>query len=117
MEIYRQFSFDAAHRLPNLPASHGCITLHGHTFSVTVFIEGEVQREMGWVRDFGEIKAVCAPFLEILDHSYLNEIKGLENPTSEHIAMWLWAGIKPLLPGLSMIEVKETRSTGCRYRG
>ncbi len=117
MEIYREFTFDAAHRLSALPETHRCSSLHGHTFSVSVHLEGELDPIMGWVMDYGEIKKICRPFIEILDHSYLNDIPGLENPTSEHIAVWLWNRIKPELPGLSMIEVRETPKTGCRYRG
>ncbi len=115
MEIYREFKFDAAHRLPNLPDSHRCSNLHGHTFRVFVHIEGPTGADTGWVRDYGEIKSICAPIIDQLDHSYLNDIGGLENPTSEHIAKWLWTAIKPQLPELSMLEVKETESTGCRY--
>lgn len=117
MEIYREFSFDAAHRLSSLPESHRCSALHGHTFTVIVFIEGEVERERGWVMDFGEVKSVCSPVIHQLDHSYLNSIPGLENPTSENIAVWLWNRIKPGLPQLKTIEVKETPGTGCRYQG
>ena len=117
MEIYREFSFDAAHRLTGLPLDHRCSGLHGHTFTVRVFLEGPVQTDRGWVRDYGEIKDICAPVISILDHSCLNEIEGLSNPTSENIAVWLWKRLKPLLPELSQIEICETQSTGCRYRG
>ena len=116
MEIYREFKFDAAHKLPNLPEGHRCSNLHGHTFKVIVHIEGPAGTETGWVRDYGELKAICGPIIDKLDHQYLNDIPGLGNPTSEHIAAWLWDAVKPLLPELCMIEVKETESTGCRYR-
>ncbi|MCK5785419.1 MAG: 6-carboxytetrahydropterin synthase QueD [Candidatus Sabulitectum sp.] len=117
MEIYREFKFDAAHRLPNLEEAHKCGNLHGHTFTVTVHIEGTVGHTTGWVRDYSEIKSICNPVIDLLDHRYLNDIEGLENPTSEIIAEWLWNRIKPELTELTMIEVKETASTGCRYRG
>ena len=117
MEIYREFRFDAAHLLPNLPDGHKCSNLHGHTFRVIVHLEGITARDTGWVRDYGEIKSICAPVMDKLDHRYLNDIPGLENPTSENIARWLWRRIKPSIPELSMIEVMETPSTGCRYRG
>lgn len=117
MEIYREFTFDAAHHLTNIPDSHRCRNLHGHTFRVVICLEGYVGADTGWVRDYGEIKEICKPIINTLDHSYLNQIEGLENPTSEHIAIWLWNRIKPGLPELSMIEVKETPGTGCRYRG
>jgi len=117
MEIYREFKFDAAHSLPGLPDKHKCGNLHGHTFVVLVHIEGPVGEDSGWVRDYGEIKSICIPVINMLDHSYLNDIPGLENPTSEKIAIWLWEKIKPALFELTMIEVKETASTGCRYKG
>jgi 6-pyruvoyltetrahydropterin/6-carboxytetrahydropterin synthase len=117
MEIYKVFTFDAAHTLPEVPDSHRCRNLHGHTFTVSVHLEGEVNQLTGWVRDYGEIKDACAPVISLLDHSYLNDIPGLENPTSENIAVWLWNRIRPALPELSMIELRETPGTGCRYRG
>jgi len=117
MEIYREFTFDAAHFLPNLPESHSCRNLHGHTFTVIVHLEGEVNKDNGWVKDFGEVKRICSPVIDMLDHSCLNHIPGLENPTSEHIAVWVWNRVKPHIPELAMIEIKETPKTGCRYRG
>jgi 6-pyruvoyltetrahydropterin/6-carboxytetrahydropterin synthase len=117
MEIYREFTFDAAHRLQGLPGNHRCGNLHGHTFTVVVYLEGIINEERGWVIDYGEVKKICNPIIDTLDHSFLNDIPGLENPTSECIAIWLWGRIKPLIPELTMIEVKETAKTGCRYRG
>lgn len=117
MEIYREFSFDAAHKLDRLPEDHKCQALHGHTFTVIVHLEGPVDSNTGWVRDYGEIKSICAPLIDTLDHSCLNDICDLGHPTSENLAVWLWNRIKPGLPQLSMIEVKETPGTGCRYRG
>jgi len=117
MEVYREFKFDAAHRLPNLPPEHRCSRLHGHTFRAVIHLESGVGEETGWVRDFREMKKLCQPFIDELDHSYLNDIPGLDNPTSENIARWLWSRLNPVLPELSMIEIKETASTGCRYRG
>ncbi len=117
MEIYREFTFDAAHRLDQLPESHKCRALHGHTFTVRVFLEGPVDTTTGWVKDYGEIKSICAPLIHILDHSCLNDISDLGHPTSENLAVWLWNRIKPLIAELSMIEVKETPGTGCRFTG
>lgn len=117
MEVYREFKFDAAHLLPNVTPGHGCSRMHGHTFRVVVYLDGKVGEKTGWLRDFGEIKKICRPVIEKLDHAYLNDIPGLENPTSENIAIWIWRKLSPDLPGLSMVEVKETQSTGCRYRG
>lgn len=117
MEVYREFSFDAAHLLPGVTPGHSCSRMHGHTFRVVVHLEGDVGTESGWVRDFGELKAVCRPVIDELDHAFLNDIPGLENPTSENLAVWIWNRLKPRLPELSMVEVSETPSTGCRYRG
>lgn len=117
MEIFKEFTFEAAHRLPNLPPEHKCSRLHGHSFRVRVFVEGPVDERTGWVMDFGDIKSLCKPVIDELDHRYLNEIAGLENPTSERIAVWLWNRIRPRLPQLSAIEVRETCTAGCRYSG
>ena len=117
MHIYKQFSFDAAHRLPHVPEGHKCGRLHGHTFQVTIKLSGEVDEKMGWLMDFADIKTITQPVLEQLDHYYLNEIEGLENPTSENIAQWMWQKLKPKLPLLSEIELKETCTSGCIYHG
>lgn len=117
MEVYREFKFDAAHLLPNITPGHRCSRMHGHTFRVVILLEGEVGKESGWVKDFGEIKRLCEPVIEELDHSTLNDIPGLGNPTSENIAVWIWNRLKPVIPELGMVEVSETSSTGCRYRG
>ncbi len=117
MEIFKEFTFEAAHRLPNLPPEHKCSRLHGHSFRVRVCVSGPVDEQTGWVMDFGDIKALCKPVIDELDHRYLNEIPGLENPTSERIAMWLWNRIRPQLPQLSAVEVRETCTAGCRYEG
>ena len=117
MEVYREFKFDAAHLLPNLTPGHRCSRMHGHTFRLIIHLEGDVGEKTGWVRDFGEIRDICQPVLDQLDHSYLNDIPGLENPTSENLAVWIWNRLKPTLPELSMVEISETETTGCRYRG
>ena len=117
MEIFREFTFEAAHRLPNVPDGHKCARLHGHSFAVTVHVTGPVDPRTGWVMDFADVKAGFRPLLEALDHRYLNEIEGLENPTSEVLARWIWARLAPRLPGLSGITVKETCTSGCVYRG
>jgi 6-pyruvoyltetrahydropterin/6-carboxytetrahydropterin synthase len=117
MEIYKEFGFESAHRLPNLPDDHKCSRLHGHSFRVSVHVEGPVGEHTGWVMDFADVSAACAPVRDELDHRYLNEVPGLENPTSEVLAAWIWARLAPALPGLSMVEVRETCTAGCRYRG
>jgi 6-pyruvoyltetrahydropterin/6-carboxytetrahydropterin synthase len=117
MEIFTEFSFEAAHLLPNVPVGHKCARLHGHSFQVAVHVEGPVDETAGWVMDFADIKRAMEPVLARLDHYYLNEVEGLENPTSEEIARWIWARMEPSLPGLSEVVVRETCTSGCSYRG
>ncbi len=117
MEIFREFTFEAAHRLPGVPAGHKCARLHGHSFRVAIHIEGPVNDQSGWVMDFADLKRAFAPVREQLDHYYLNEINGLENPTSENIAIWIWQRLQPTLPELSQVVVRETCTSGCIYRG
>lgn len=117
VEIYREFSFEAAHHLPNVPEGHKCARLHGHSYKVEVHVLGPVGDQSGWVQDFGEIKAVFKPLEDRLDHYYLNEIEGLENPTSEVLAKWIWDRLISELPNLSEIRVRETCTSGCIYRG
>ncbi|MBM7776550.1 6-pyruvoyltetrahydropterin/6-carboxytetrahydropterin synthase [Actinokineospora baliensis] len=116
MEIFREFTFEAAHRLPNVPEGHKCARLHGHSYRVVVTVSGPVDPTAGWVMDFGDLKAAVKPVVAELDHYYLNEIPGLENPTSEVLAEWLWTRLASDLP-LSEITVRETCTSGCTYRG
>jgi 6-pyruvoyltetrahydropterin/6-carboxytetrahydropterin synthase len=115
--ILKEFSFEAAHRLPNVPADHKCARLHGHSFRLEIHLTGIVDPHLGWVKDFGEIKEMFAPILKQLDHSYLNEIEGLEDPTSEVLASWIWTRLQPILPGLEAVIIRETCTSGCIYRG
>lgn len=117
MEIFKELRFEAAHRLPHVPEGHKCGRLHGHSFRVEVFIEGTVIEPLGWVMDFADVKAAFRPLLDELDHRFLNEIEGLENPTSENLASWIWVRLSPALPGLSRLVVRETCTSGCIYRG
>lgn len=117
MDIFVTLSFDAAHRLPCVPAGHKCGNLHGHTFTVEVHVGGDVDAERGWVIDFGDLKRLARPVVDSLDHAYLNDIPGLENPTSENIARWLWSRLLPDLPGLARIVVRESPTSGAVYTG
>ncbi len=117
MEIYKDFSFDSAHFLPNVPKEHKCRQMHGHTYTLRVYIKGEPDNKIGWIMDFKEIKNVIAPIIDQLDHKLLNDIEGLENPTAENISLWLWKRIKSALPSLNRIELKETATTGVIYNG
>ena len=117
MEIFNRFHIEAAHRLPNVPAGHKCARLHGHSFQVEIHVAGEVGSDTGWVMDFADLKRAFQPIFDQLDHHYLNEIAGLENPTSENLARWIWDRLKPALPELSAVVVNETCTSGCVHRG
>ncbi len=117
MEIFKEFTFEAAHLLPNVPPEHKCRRLHGHSFRARLYIEGDLDPSLGWVTDFADVKQAFEPVWRKLDHHYLNDIPGLENPTSEQIARWIWRELKPALPNLSRIVLFETCTAGCEYRG
>lgn len=117
MDLFKIFTLEAAHRLPHVPEGHKCARLHGHSFRIEVVVRGSVDPRTGWVMDFADIKAAFQPIHEQLDHRYLNEIEGLENPTSEELARWIWRRLAPRLPGLAEVVVHETCTSGCRYRG
>lgn len=117
MEVFKEFSFEAAHRLPNVPPDHKCFRLHGHSFRCEVHVSGPLDAQLGWVLDFAELKAAVQPIIGQLDHRYLNEIDGLENPTSENLAIWIWDRLRPSLPGLTRIVIRETCTSGCSYDG
>jgi 6-pyruvoyltetrahydropterin/6-carboxytetrahydropterin synthase len=117
MEIFKIFTFEAAHRLPHVPPDHKCSRLHGHSFQCEVHVNGPLAQPLGWVIDFADIKQAFAPLHEVLDHNYLNEIDGLENPTSEELARWIWRRLRSKLPGLSAVLIRETCTSGCVYRG
>ena len=116
-ELFKEFTFEAAHQLPNLPPEHKCSRLHGHSFRVTVHLEGPVDEHLGWVMDFADIKAAFKPLEEQLDHYFLNDIEGLKNPTSEVLAKWIWDRLKTSLSQLTAVTVRETCTAGCTYRG
>jgi len=117
VEIFKEFTFESAHRLPHVPAGHKCGRLHGHSFRLAIYLEGPVDAHTGWIRDFSEIKTIFKPIYEQLDHNYLNDIAGLENPTSEVLCHWIWQQLKPLLPELSRVRLHETCTSGCEYHG
>lgn len=117
MQIFRRFQIEAAHYLPNLPEGHKCRRMHGHSFRIEVHVEGGLDPELGWVMDFADIKAAFQPLFDRLDHRLLNDIEGLENPTSEHLARWIWRRLEDGLPGLSKVIVQETCNAGCVFTG
>ena len=117
MDIFRAFTIEAAHRLPNVPAGHKCSRLHGHSFRIELHVSGDVDAHTGWVMDFADLKSAFQPVFERLDHYCLNDIAGLENPTSENLARWIWQEMKPRAPLLSKIVIHETCTSGCVYSG
>ena len=117
MNVFKTFIFEAARSLPDLPDGHPCKNIHGHSFKITITVTGSVDERSGFVMDFGDIDEIFNPLLSKLDHSYLNDIEGLENPSSENLCLWIWERLVPSLPELSQIEIKETDSTGCVYKG
>ncbi|MDQ3802279.1 MAG: 6-carboxytetrahydropterin synthase QueD [Acidobacteriota bacterium] len=117
MNIFKEFTFEAAHRLPNVPPDHKCARLHGHSFRVEIHVRGPVEKKAGWVMDFADIKGAFSPLRDQLDHYYLNDIEGLSNPTSENLARWIWERLRPRLPMLSKVVVRETCNAGCIYQG
>jgi len=117
MEIFKEFTFEAAHRLPHVPPGHKCARLHGHSFRITLHVRGTVDPETGWVMDFADLKRAFQPLYDQLDHNYLNEIEGLDNPTSEQLALWVWRRLRPALPELCRVVIHETCTSGCTYQG
>jgi 6-pyruvoyltetrahydropterin/6-carboxytetrahydropterin synthase len=116
-QLSRDYHFEAAHRLPRVPATHKCSRVHGHSYHVTITLSGAIDSDMGWLVDFSDIDRVIDPVIARLDHTLLNEIPGLENPTSELLAVWLWREIQPRLAGLTEVMVAETPTSRCVYRG
>ncbi|RJE74085.1 6-carboxytetrahydropterin synthase QueD [Reichenbachiella sp. MSK19-1] len=117
MVIFKKFAFDSAHFLPNVPEGHKCKNIHGHTYHLTVFLEGDLDEDFQWVMDFKDLKDVVKPVIDKLDHNMINDIPGLENPTAERITVWIWDQIKPHLPLLSKLELNETPTSGVVYEG
>lgn len=117
MLLFKEFTFDAAHYLPNVPDGHKCKEMHGHTYRLRVWLEGKPDAALGWVMDFAELKKAVKPLLDKLDHKCLNNIKDLPNPTCELIAVFIWDNLKPLLPLMKKIELHETPTSGVVYDG
>ncbi len=117
MDIFKTFTLESAHQLPNVPVGHKCARVHGHSFRVEVHVAGPVDARLGWVMDFADIKEAFDPLFQRLDHHYLNDVAGLENPTSENLARWIWGELKPQLPALARVVVHETCTSGATYDG
>lgn len=117
VELVRDFRFEAAHYLPNVPEGHKCRRMHGHSFRGEIAVRGPIDPHVGWLIDFAELKRIVAPLIDRLDHYVLNEIEGLENPTSERLAVWIWERLEPALPILVRVTVEETCTSRCSYDG
>jgi 6-pyruvoyltetrahydropterin/6-carboxytetrahydropterin synthase len=115
--LAKRFRFDAAHFLPMVPEGHKCRRLHGHGFEVEILVRGALDPHLGWVIDYADLGRAVREVLEPLDHAFLNAIPGLENPTSELLAVWIWERLKPLLPGLCRVTIFETPQSRCEYDG
>lgn len=117
VELVKEYRFEAAHKLPHVPDGHKCQRLHGHSFKFEIHIVGPVDKKSGWFIDYGDLDDVINPLVAQLDHYYLNDIEGLENPTSEVAAKWLFDRIKAKIPSLTAITFHETCDARCIYRG
>jgi 6-pyruvoyltetrahydropterin/6-carboxytetrahydropterin synthase len=116
VRLVKEFRFEAAHLLPKVPPGHKCSRLHGHSFKIDVAVVGPVNPDTGWFLDYDVVDRAFRPIYDALDHRYLNDIEGLENPTSEVLARWLWERLSPTLP-LERITVHETCDARCEYEG
>jgi 6-pyruvoyltetrahydropterin/6-carboxytetrahydropterin synthase len=117
VRLVKEYRFEAAHRLPNVPPGHKCARLHGHSFRIELTVYGPVDDHTGWFIDYGDLDGLWQPLHDRLDHNYMNEIEGLSNPTSEHLARWIWQQLKPSLPTLTRVTVFETCDARCEYEG
>ena len=117
MIIFKEFTFDSAHFLSKVPVTHKCREIHGHTYKLIIFLEGDLDPELGWLMDFADVKEIMEPVIKTIDHKLLNNIEGLENPTCELFAKWIWDRIKPSMPLLCRIELHETPTSGVIYAG
>jgi 6-pyruvoyltetrahydropterin/6-carboxytetrahydropterin synthase len=116
LSVFVEYSIDAAHFLPNVPEGHKCGRMHGHRYDIRLEVSGCQQESTGWIIDYALIKAIVDPIIMGLDHQTLNEIEGLENPTCEEIVYWIKSKVRGHLPGLTMLEVRETDRSGCVWR-
>lgn len=117
VELVKDFRFEAAHWLPNVPEGHKCRRVHGHSFRGEVAVRGPLDAKLGWVIDFADLKRAVDPLVDRLDHYTLNEIRGLENPTAELLAIWIWRELIPHLPMLHRVTIEETCTSRCHYFG
>jgi len=117
VEVVKDFQFEAAHFLPNVPEGHKCRRTHGHSFRGEIAVRGEIDPRLGWVIDFADLKKAVDPLVNELDHYLLNDIAGLENPTSELLAIWIWKRLERQVPNLHRVTIEETCTSRCHYYG
>ncbi len=114
-ELKQHFQIESARFLPKLEKSHPCSRMHGHSFKIILTLVGSLDPVVGWVIDYNEIQERMKPILDRIDHRVLNEVPGLENPTSEYLAKWLYDQARAVLPTLNRVTVAETPATECSY--
>lgn len=117
IELVKEFRFEAAHFLPRVPEGHKCRRMHGHSFRGEIAVRGQVDPATGWLIDFADLKRAVDPIVDRLDHYLLNEVEGLENPTSERIAVWFWEQLIGTIPQLHRVTIEETCTSRCHYFG
>ncbi|MSP71325.1 MAG: 6-carboxytetrahydropterin synthase [Myxococcales bacterium] len=116
-ELCHIIRFESARRLTRVPEGHPCGRLYGLAFYLEIHVVGDLGPTTGWVVDFGDIEQAFAPLRADLDHNYLNDLEGLENPTSEVLVTWIWHRLKPRLPALSQLVLRENEVSKVIYRG
>lgn len=114
-ELKQQFRIESARYLPELPEGHPCRRTHGHSFLISLKLVGPLDAKIGWVRDYHQIEQSMKPLLSQLDHRVLNEVPGLENPTSELLAKWIFDQARKMIPELIQVSISETPTTECSY--
>jgi len=112
-EISKTFQLESAHRLPHVPPGHKCARIHGHSFRITLVVGGEVDPVIGWIVDFADIEEAWKPLHTMLDHQYLNDVAGLENPTSENLARFVFERVTIARARLVSVTVEETCAAAC----
>jgi 6-pyruvoyltetrahydropterin/6-carboxytetrahydropterin synthase len=115
--LAKEFHFEASHRLMQLPDSHPCYRMHGHSYRVIIEVTGDVDESTGFLIDYGDLKQTVQPIIDQLDHRHLNDVEGMRQTSAEDISRWLWQRLKPGLPILCKIVIHETASTRCEYWG
>lgn len=113
-EISKQFRFESAHFLPNVPEGHKCRRTHGHSYRVTLRVRGPIDPHTGWIIDFGDLSKAWEPLHAKLDHQLLNDVDGLTNPTAEMLAVWVANRVEIPAPAtLYSVTVHETCTSEC----